>query len=363
VIVRTLLAVVWALGLSACSSAASPAPSPTVGSPTTSATGVPGSTGTASPAATATPTLSGPTYDNPVYARDFPDPHVLVVDDTYYAYSTNTGTSNVPVISSTDLVTWERLGDAMPALPKWAKLNFGDTWAPGVIRIDDTFVLYHVSRDADSERQCIGVAVADAPEGPFDAASDDPFICQVALGGSIDPYPFEDEGQLYVYWKNDGNCCGKPVGLWVQQLSNDGLELTGEPVELIQRDQRWEVPLIENPAMVKHHESYYLFYSGNWWASHYYAVGYATCETAVGPCVKPEDEPIFSFSPEVMGPGGQAFFTDTDGDAWMAYHAWTGPDVGYPVGMRSLRIEPLAFEGDRPVITGPTAEPQPHDGA
>jgi beta-xylosidase len=355
---RDLLALVLTFGLSACSSAASPAPPSSPSGPTSQGT----SSVTKSPA-TATPALSGATYDNPVYARDFPDPHVLVVDDTYYGYATNTGTSNVPVISSEDLSEWHHVGDAMPALPAWASPNFGDTWAPGVIQIDDAFVLYHVSRDTDSGRQCIGVAVADAPEGPFQAASDEPFICQAELGGSIDPYPFEDDGRLYVYWKNDGNCCGKPVGLWVQELSPDGLRLSGEPGELIQRDQPWERPLIENPAMVKHEDAYYLFYSGNWWASHLYAVGYATCETAVGPCVKPKDEPIFSFTPEATGPGGQAFFRDTDDDLWMAYHAWTGADVGYPAGMRSLRVDPVAFDGDTPVITGPTSDPQPHDGA
>ena len=31
-----------------------------------------------------------------------------------------------------------------------------------------------------------------------------------------------------------------------------------------------------------------------------------------------------------MGPGGEAFFTDDEGNLWMAYHAWTGANVGYP---------------------------------
>jgi len=52
-----------------------------------------------------------------------------------------------------------------------------------------------------------------------------------------------------------------------------------------------------------------------------------------------------------------------DGGLWMAYHSWTGADVGYPSGVRSLGIEPAAFEGGRPAIEGPTVEPQPHDGA
>ena len=63
--------------------------------------------GSASVEATSEP-ASGETYTNPVYPRDFPDPHAIRVGDTYFAYSTNTGTSYVPVIRSTDLVSWER---------------------------------------------------------------------------------------------------------------------------------------------------------------------------------------------------------------------------------------------------------------
>jgi beta-xylosidase len=180
------------------------------------------------------------------------------------------------------------------------------------------------------------------------------------MGGSIDPYPFVDtDGTPYLLWKNDGNCCGLPVKLWAQELSEDGLALLGEPVALIERDQAWERPLIENPAMWAHEGQYYLLYSANWWESFEYAVGYAVCETVLGPCVKPQEEPILSYTPEVMGPGGEAFFTDAEGNLWLAYHAWRGPDVGYPGGIRSLRIDPVSFEDGMPVIQGPTSDPQP----
>ena len=35
--------------------------------------------------------LAETTYTNPVYGRDAPDPYVLRVGDTYYAYTTNAG--------------------------------------------------------------------------------------------------------------------------------------------------------------------------------------------------------------------------------------------------------------------------------
>jgi hypothetical protein len=43
----------------------------------------------------------------------------------------------------------------------------------------------------------------------------------------------------------------------------------------------------------------------------------------------------------------------------MAYHAWTGAEVGYPAGERSLHIDLVTFEGDTPVTNGPTYMPQP----
>lgn len=362
---RALLALTVALLVAACGPAATdptgtPAVTPTNGSP-------PAPTGLSpptSPATTASPspqaTIVGPAYDNPVYPRDFPDPHVLLVDDTYYAYSTNVSTSHVPVLSSTDLISWTRLGDAMPVQAPWARKGLGLTWAPGVIELDEGFALYFTTRDLDSDRQCIGVAISDSPDDPFANQTDEPFICQAELGGSIDAYPFRDaNGGLHLYWKNDGNCCGFDVWLWGQQLSDDGLTLQGEPVQLIARDQPWERPLIENPAMVEHEGEYYLFYSGNWWEGIDYAVGFAVCEGVMGPCEKPLSEPIFRANADATGPGGQSLFRDTEGQLWMAYHAWTGVRVGYPRGERSLRLEPVYFDDGEPVIEGPTVDPQP----
>jgi beta-xylosidase len=345
----------WAVCLLLLNACATSTPSPT---PAPGQKPVP--TQVESSTLTAEPTeLSGPFYTNPVYNFDFPDPHVILVDDTYYAYSTTVSPSNIRVITSQDLVNWEDLGDALPALPKWSILNSGYTWAPGVMQIEDQFVMYYVAREKEVDKQCIGVATSEDPDGPFTDPNEEAFICQGDLGGSIDAYPYrDDDGKLYLFWKNDGNCCGLEVALWVQELSADGLTLVGEPVKLIVRDQPWERPLIENPAMVKHDDKYYLFYSGNWWESHEYAIGYAVCETVTGPCEKPLSEPWFQFNPPVMGPGGESFFTDLKGNLWMAYHAWTGADVGYPSGKRSLHIDLVTFEDDKPVTNGPSSTPQ-----
>jgi hypothetical protein len=141
----------------------------------------------------------------------------------------------------------------------------------------------------------------------------------------------------------------------LHNVASSAFSLIGEAIELIRKDQLWEDPLIENPSMVKHDGKYYLFYSGNWWESHEYAMGYTVCDSVTGPCVKP----LFAYKGKVMGPGGQEFFTDTQGNLWMAYHGWTSPNVGYPGGSRSLRIDRVTFVDGKPVINGPTDGPQP----
>jgi len=332
---------------------------------TTEATGAPAAT--AAPAAAAIPTPGPNEFRNPVLRADFADPFLLRVGDTYYAYATNASGKNVQVASSTDLVQWKQLPDAMPALGKWAKLGGSFVWAPEVIQIGEQYLLYYTARDKAADKQCIGVAVADKPEGRFRDPNDTAFVCQAAQGGSIDASPFRDEdGTLYLYWKNDGNCCGQSTYIYVQELAPDGLSLVGEPVTLVQNDRRWEGPLIEAPTMWKQDGSYYLFFSANAYAGVDYAVGYATCETATGPCQDAEENPILAsvldVKPPVIGPGHQTVLADENGETWLVYHAWevTGSGQGT---RRFMWIDRLAWEDGKPVLQGPTLNPQPRPDA
>src|SRR5213082_2418195 len=92
------------------------------------------------------------TYTNAVWNHDFPDPFVLQVGGTYYAYATNRGL-NVPTIRSTDLVHWTSVGDALPHLPSWAGPDH--TWAPSVIAAAGKYVLYYTVHDNVTGLQCI----------------------------------------------------------------------------------------------------------------------------------------------------------------------------------------------------------------
>jgi beta-xylosidase len=288
--------------------------------------------------------LARPQPAFPSYTGDFPDPFVLPVRGGYLAFGTNTGGANVPVLTSEDLSEWRVAGDALPVLPSWAVSGASLTWAPAVLdRGDGTWVLYFVARDRASGLQCIGAALATEPAGPFQSASGGPLVCQTELGGSIDPYPFRDtDGSAILLWKNDGNCCGLRVGLWSQRLGPDAISLVGPPAELLVKDRPWEEPLIENPALVVAGGTYHLLYSGGWWESPSYAIGHATCAGPFGPCAKVGDQPVLASGAGAWGPGGEAVFSDHQGKAWLAYHAWTAPQGSYAAGgVRSLRLEPI----------------------
>ena len=292
------------------------------------------------------------------YFADTPDPHVLRVGNRYYAYSTNRigpwgGLLHLPVLRSTDLQNWDGLVDAFPNLPSW--VTPGRTWAPTVYRDGEGYTLFYTATERATGRQCIGRARADGPLGPFRDRRRGPLVCQRDLGGSIDAYVFQDpNGPRYLYWKNDGNCCGLGVSLWGQRLNIDE-ELVGRPNRLLDYDRAWERPLIENPAMTYAPDrgaDYRLFYSANWFESQDYATGFARCRTALGPCVKQTTQAPWHGTTEfAYGPGGAAFFTDSGGRNWMALHGWSRPPgtVGYVNGARrSLFIEKVNFSSTGP---------------
>jgi beta-xylosidase len=228
-----------------------------------------------------------------------------------------------------------------------------------VIGIGGRYVLIFTARDHRSGLQCIGRAESATPTGPFVDQSADPFICQTDMGGSIDASVVRDaSGQVYVIWKNDGNCCGKPVALWSQRLSADGRSLVGPRAALLYRDQAWEGPLIEGPTMWEEGGKWHLLYSANMWDTDKYATGYGECDSPMGPCRKVGNGPVMQSDAQTAGPGGAEVFTDLRGRRWIAYHGWSPSAVGYNRGgARSLRIDRVDLTGGA-VVRGPTSTPQ-----
>jgi beta-xylosidase len=252
----------------------------------------------------------------------------------------------------------------MPAMPGWAKSGY--TWAPEVIQIGEQFVLYFTARDKESNKQCVGAAVSSRPDGGFKDKSDKPLVCQAKEGGTIDASPFRDGDKLYLFYKNDGNCCGIPTYIYVQELAPDGLSLVGEAVRLIRNEFPWEGHVIEAPTMFKHNDHYYLFFSANDYGGVDYAVGYATCESVTGPCTQAPENPILASAmkekPFVIGPGHQHVLQVGD-QTWIFYHVWEMLPSGLRGDSRQVWLDRIEWKDDKPVVLGPTkvmqAKPEP----
>ena len=286
-----------------------------------------------------------------VYGQDFADPFILRAGRRYFGYSTNRGGVNVPVIASQDLSDWHALGDALPQLPAWS--TRGRVWAPAVLAREGRYVLYYTTRHAESGMQCISLAQATSPEGPFEDRSTGPLVCQVEVGGSIDPSPFvDDTGALYLLWKSEDRGYTIPSQIWSQPLSPDGLSLVGSPTPILTQDRAWEKPTMEAPAMVRDGSGLYLFYSAGTWQNSTYAVGWARCSSPSGPCAKGGDRPLVAANRDLSGPGGQEVVQTADGHRWLAYHAWVPHEGGYPASRRLLHLSSLHFDATGPVVDG-----------
>ena len=291
--------------------------------------------------------LRGPAGDG----RDAPDPFILQDGGEYALYTSQVGLQSVPVATSRDLVHWSQPRDALPTLPPWAA--WGWTWAPAVLTRGDRYVLYFAARSRALGIQCIGAAVATSAIGPFTSHDEQPLICQRELGGSIDPHPYATEdGAAYLLWKSDGNALGRASTLHAQRLRRDGVALEGTAVDLLDADAPWEQPLIENPALFAGGDLYYLFYSGGWWESASYAIGYAVCDTPMGPCRKATStEPLLSTAGDEVGPGGASVVVTPSGEQWLAYHAWAPGSIGYANhGLRTLRFAALSWRDAVPAV-------------
>lgn len=321
----------------------------------------------------AAPATAEPSFV-PVFKENFPDAFVLQYGGRFIAYSTNDG-PNVPVATSTDLVHWAfaadpatgRQRDALPVLGSWAKRGF--TWAPEVLQVGSKFLLYYTASDVKRNAQCIGVATASDPLGPFVDNRAEPIVCQTDLGGSIDADAFKDaDGKLYLYFKNDGNRVGKHSSIWGQQLSSDGLSTIGTPQELIHDDKAWEQKLVEAPSMVHAPVGYELFFSAayfGWNADQErspYGIGYASCSGPLGPCSKSNDNPILhSFYDRdagcLSGPGHQSIFT-VGNRSFISFHAWEASGGCRKVDdRRYLYIAPIFWKDGKPQI-GPSLREQ-----
>ncbi len=237
---------------------------------------------------------------NPVIDADAPDPSVIRIGDTYYAAATS---GNRPqayqCYRSKDLRTWELMGFVFDQWPDW---TCGSFWAPELFELDGKVMCYYTARQKSDSTSCIGVAVADGPEGKFRDYG--PLVR--TTNEAIDAFVFRDGQQLYITWKAYGlDPSHRPIELLCQRLSADGLHLEGEPFMLLRDDERQGM---EGQCVFKDGDWWYLLYSIRDCCSPRsdYAVSVARSRSIQGPWEKYEGNPILEGEPYEEGRGGHS---------------------------------------------------------
>ena len=296
------------------------------------------------------------------YAGEFGAPSIIKEGSVYYAYATNLDGNNLPVMTSTDLVTWSArapwpvetgysgwagYNDAMPFPAPWAARlppnGKPGVWSPAVVKLAGRYVnAYAVQTSRRSNRHCLTLATSALPDGPFVDVSAGPLYCSSDPMGSIDPAWLVRKGRVYLLWKNAGVPGKKPTQVVAQQMTSDGLAFAPGtvPTVLLSTAEAWEGNVIEAPSPIVYDGRLYLFYSGNRYVTSKYAIGYAVCKKPLGPCERVASEPLLASDGVVAGPGAQTPVVDAAGRLRLAYSAWRAGRVGYqsPTRCRSTAV-------------------------
>ena len=252
-----------------------------------------------------------------VMRGDHADPSVVKIGSTYWASATSSNWFPAyPLLHSKDLINWKTKGYVFNTLPAWADYYF---WAPEISYEKGKVYIYYAAHKKGGNL-CLAVASADKPEGPY--TDHGPLMCEEA--GSIDAFPMRDEnGKLYLIWKEDGNSVQKPTPIWAMELNEERTKLIGEKKMLFKNELSWEKNLVEGVSMIRHGAYYYGFYAaaGCCGRGCDYVTGVARSKNLLGPWEKYDKNPLLKNNDSWICPG-HGTPIEKEGKFYFLYHGY-----------------------------------------
>lgn len=267
----------------------------------------------------------------PVIKGKYADPNIARFGDTYYIYPTTDGqkwmSTYFKCFSSKDLEHWTDEGIILDlADVSWAESK---AWAPTIAEANGKYYFYFTAQDR------IGVAVSDAPTGPFKDALGKPLIENGIYDTyEIDPAAFKDtNGAHYLYFGN-GRC-------YAIRLNNDMISLdTATAKDITPRGETTEFR--EGVFVFKRGDTYHLTWSVNDTRSPDYQVHAATGPTPFGPFTLQTNNPILFRDGVSLGTAHHSVVENPDGSFAICFHRFAVPGGD---GMnRETCIAPLTFD-------------------
>lgn len=303
--------------------------------------------------------------ENPVYEPVLADPSIIQADDgTYYAYGTEDdspawgcdGTEWIPIVTSTDLETWEYIGNAFDTKPSWKSDAY--LWAPDINYYDGTYYLYYSYSQWGDNNPGIGVATSDTPDGPFDDQGKVFDDNEIGVDNSIDPCFHVVDSTPYMVWGSYGK-----DGIYRVELTSDGTDWVSGTKEEIASDA------YEGAFIWERNGYYYLFVSsGSCCEGHSstYKVNVGRSDSFFGPYTGKDGTDLLNDGATLIleegayfaGPGHNAVFTDDNGQDWLIYHAYDKSEPEYVCNdeypRRSLMLDTIDWVNGWPEINNGT---------
>ncbi|WFE66118.1 glycoside hydrolase family 43 protein [Micromonospora sp. WMMD714] len=275
----------------------------------------------AAPAAAATP--------QPVYAPSggIADPGVVRHNDTFVVFAT--GTRAPAHRGETASGPWTALDTTLGSVPDWAEN--GAVWAPDAVRTATGWVLYYsLPAKGKNGQRCIGAATSDTVDGPYAPVGAAPLICPGGAHGADDVVagrPVAAAGVIDPSPFEDAD--GKRFVLYKTQQTPSSIRM----LRLDDTGTRWvgnasgelvrNSGIIENPVLRQRGSTYVLFASRYGYDNCSYATVYLTSTDRWNFQGKTEHSLLTTAGTGICGPGGADLVPAlVDDEQRLFLHGW-----------------------------------------
>lgn len=283
------------------------------------------------------PDLGNGQYRNPILHADYSDPDAIRVGGMFYMTSSSfSNAPGLPLLQSSDMVNWELVGHALPAIPPqalFARPQPGKgVWAPALRHHDGKFWIFYPDPDAG-----IYVMTAEKFAGPWSAPR-----LLLAGKGIIDPAPlWDDDGRAWLVhgWAKSRSGINNIVTL--RSMAPDASRLLDEKGrDIIHGDRLPGYFTLEGPKLYKRDGYYYVFAPAGGVEMGWQAV--FRSRQVEGPY---EDRIVMAQGMSaVNGPHQGAWVDGIDGRDWF-YHFQDKGAYG-----RVVHLQPMVWKDGWPVI-------------
>jgi beta-xylosidase len=281
-------------------------------------------------------TAENPKSGNPLFPGWYADPEAVVFGDEYWIFPTYSDEFrkqlHLDAFSSRDLVQWRKHDRILDTtIIGWARLAL---WAPSAVEKDGRYYLFFSANDVqhpasrywdpakfDTHFGGIGVAVADAPGGPYRDLLGQPLISTFHHEAQpIDPFVYrDDDGTFLLFYGGWGRCN-------VGRLNAD---FTGfEPWDDGQLFREITPEgYVEGPFVFRRDGKYYFMWSEGNWTDGSYQVAYGMSDQVTGPYQR--IGVVLSSDPAIAtGAGHHSAIRVPGTDEWfMVYHRRPIPNL------------------------------------